>query len=189
MCRGANDGTLPINRSAELRSHVWAKLLDFVKSSPPSWSDEVPSGSRHRNGHPLFDRPERVWRPLFACRAQFDPANRWPLTKAGLSLARSVQTYSSWGFEGPARGIPTPPSDHTPLRRCCAFPAASVVPYRHISCRRRIDFAARPDGLHYLWIADAIACRTFNLSRLCVGHFHFGFPRIFSAYAVCSPGK
>src|ERR1700730_17502476 len=39
--------------------------------------------------------------------------------------------------------------------------------------RRRIDFAARLHRLHCHWIAGAIACRTFNLSRLCVGSlFH-----------------
>src|SRR5947209_18221105 len=39
----------------------------------------------------------------------------------------------------------------------------------------RIDFAARLHWLHYHWIAGAVACRTFNLSRFCVGGlFHFG---------------
>ena len=37
------------------------------------------------------------------------------------TLARLMQASICWGFESLAMEIPTPPSDHTPLRRCCAF--------------------------------------------------------------------
>jgi hypothetical protein len=53
-----------------------------------------------------------------------DFAGYWQRHVAGsLSYDRGISfaMLGCWGFEGPAREIPTPPSDHTPLRRRCAF--------------------------------------------------------------------